>query len=152
MPSRRARPLSPDPALLDAGAVRLGLVAKDKADALRQCGEVLVEIGAAGPEYAAALFEREKTVPTYMGEGVAIPHGTNESRRYIHRTALAVLQFPDGVDWDGQHVQVCVAIASNSEEHVDILAALAQVLMDPAKAAELREATEVDTVLALLSP
>ncbi|MDN4479925.1 PTS sugar transporter subunit IIA [Demequina muriae] len=144
--------MSPDRALLDAGAVRLGLTAQDKADALRQCGEVLVEIGAATTEYAAALHEREKSVSTYVGEGVAIPHGTNESREHIARAALAVLQFPDGVDWDGNDVTVCVAIASKSEEHVDILSSLARVLMDPEKAAALRGATTPEGVLDLLSP
>ncbi|WP_297084591.1 PTS sugar transporter subunit IIA [uncultured Demequina sp.] len=140
------------PPLLDASAIRLGLAAEDKADALRQCGAVLVEIGAATEDYAAALHEREKSVSTYVGEGVAIPHGTNESRAHIERAALAYLQFPDGIDWDGETVTVCVAIASKSEEHVDILAALAQVLMDPERAARLREATSAQDVLALLSP
>lgn len=145
--------MSPEtPQLLDRSAVRLGLTAEDKADALRQCGEVLVEIGAASEEYAAALHERELSISTYVGEGVAIPHGTNESREHIERAALAYLQFPDGVDWNGETVTVCVAIASKSEEHVDILAALAQVLMDPERAARLREATSADDVLALLSP
>ena len=144
--------MSPDRQLLDASAIRLGLDAKDKADALRQCGQVLVEIGAATEEYAAALHEREESISTYVGEGVAIPHGTNESREHIARAALAVLQFPNGVDWNGETVHVCVAIASKTEEHVDILSSLAQVLMDPNKAALLREATDTHEVLALLSP
>lgn len=145
--------LSPEPrAILEPSAVRLGLVAKDKADALRQCGAVLVEIGAASPPYTDALFEREKSVSTYIGEGVAIPHGTNESREHIERAAIAFLQFPDGVDWDGNQVQVCIAIASRSEEHVDILQSLATVLMVPESAAALREASSIDDVIALLSP
>jgi len=145
--------LSPEPrAILEPSAVRLGLVARDKADALRQCGAVLVEIGAASPPYTDALFEREESVSTYIGEGVAIPHGTNESREHIERAAIAFLQFPDGVDWDGNQVQVCIAIASRSEEHVDILQSLATVLMVPESAAALREASSIDDVIALLSP
>ncbi len=145
--------LSPEPrAILEPSAVRLGLVAKDKADALRQCGAVLVEVGAASSAYADALLEREESVSTYIGEGVAIPHGTNESREYIERAAIAYLQFPEGVDWDGNQVQVCIAIASRSEEHVDILQSLAAVLMDPESAAALREASSIDDVVALLSP
>ena len=145
--------LSPEPrAILEPSAVRLGLVARDKADALRQCGAVLVEIGAASPPYTDALFEREESVSTYIGEGVAIPHGTNESREHIERAAIAFLQFPDGVDWDGNQVQVCIAIASRSEEHVDILQSLAAVLMVPESAAALREASSIDDVIALLSP
>lgn len=145
--------LSPEPrAILEPSAVRLGLVAKDKADALRQCGAVLVEIGAASSAYADALLEREESVSTYIGEDVAIPHGTNESREYIERAAIAYLQYPDGVDWDGNQVQVCIAIASRSEEHVDILQSLAAVLMVPESAAALREASSIDDVVALLTP
>jgi mannitol/fructose-specific phosphotransferase system IIA component len=145
--------LSPDPrAILEPSAVRLGLVAGDKADALRQCGAVLVEIGAASSAYADALLEREESVSTYIGEGVAIPHGTNESREHIERAAIAYLQFPDGVDWGGNEVQVCIAIASRSEEHIDILQSLAAVLMVPESAAALREASSIDDVIALLSP
>jgi PTS system mannitol-specific IIC component len=96
--------LSPDPApgVLSAEAVRLGLSAADKEDALRQCGSVLVEIGAAGPAYADAILEREQSVSTYMGMGFAIPHGTDASREHINRAALAFLQFPEGVDWNGK--------------------------------------------------
>ncbi len=144
--------MSPEPrAILEPSAVRLGLVARDKADALRQCGAVLVDIGAASPAYADALLEREESVSTYIGEGVAIPHGTNESREHIDRAAIAYLQFPDGVDWDGNRVQVCIAIASRSEEHVDILQSLAAILMVPESAAALREASSTDDVVALLS-
>jgi mannitol/fructose-specific phosphotransferase system IIA component len=138
--------------VLGADAVRLGLKAADKEDALRQCGAVLVEIGAAGPEYAEAILEREKSVSTYMGEGVAIPHGTDESRVHITRAALAFLQFPDGVDWNGQNCTVCIAIASQGHEHVGILQSLAMVLTDPEKAGRLRETTDVNEVLELLAP
>ncbi len=147
--------LSPEPAteqVLGRDAVRLGLTATDKEDALRQCGAVLVDIGAAGPEYAAAILEREQSVSTYMGEGVAIPHGTDESRKHIHRAALAFLQFPAGVDWNGQTAQVCIAIASRSDEHIGILQSLAMVLSDPEDARKLRETTSVDEVLDLLAP
>jgi mannitol/fructose-specific phosphotransferase system IIA component len=147
--------LSPDtqqPEVLAADAVRLGLTATDKLDALRQCGAVLVEIGAASEEYAAAILEREESVSTYMGEGVAIPHGTDASREHIKRAALAVLQFPDGVDWNGKEVKLCIAIASRSDEHIGILQSLAMVLSDKDKAARLRETDSVDEVLTLLAP
>lgn len=137
--------------VLTARSIRLGATATDKNDALAQCGALLVELGAATQDYADALFEREKQVSTFLGEGVAIPHGTNESRVHIRRTALGFLQFPDGVDWDGNTVNVCIPIASNSDEHVGILGALAEVLMEPDSAAKLRSTGSVDEVLALLS-
>lgn len=137
--------------MLGAEAVRLGLEAVDKEDALRQCGAVLVEIGAAGPAYADAILEREQSVSTYMGEGFAIPHGTDASREHINRAALAFLQFPAGVDWGGHECFVCIAIASRSDEHIGILQSLAMVLADPAAAQRLRDTTDVDEVLALLT-
>jgi mannitol/fructose-specific phosphotransferase system IIA component len=146
--------LSPEPAdesVLSADAIRLGLSASDKEDALRQCGAVLVEIGAAGPAYADAILEREQSVSTYMGEGFAIPHGTDASREHINRAALAFLQFPDGVDWNGKECFVCIAIASKSDEHIGILQSLAMVLTDKESAQRLRETTSVDEVLELLT-
>jgi mannitol/fructose-specific phosphotransferase system IIA component len=144
--------LSPDTTqVLTADAVRLGLTATDKLDALQQCGAALVEIGAASEEYAAAILEREESVSTYMGEGFAIPHGTDASREFISRAALAFLQFPDGVDWNGKECFVCIAIASKSDEHIGILQSLAMVLTDTDSAKRLRETTDVDEVLTLLT-
>jgi mannitol/fructose-specific phosphotransferase system IIA component len=145
--------LSPETAsgVLSAEAVRLGLTATDKEDALRQCGAVLVEIGAAGPAYADAILEREQSVSTYMGMGFAIPHGTDASREHINRAALAFLQFPDGVDWNGKECFVCIAIASKSDEHIGILQSLAMVLTDKESAQRLRETTSVEEVLELLT-
>ena len=141
----------PSGGVLRADGVRLGLAAADKWDAVRQSGALLVELGAAEPGYAEAMLERERSVSTYIGEGVAIPHGTDASRSMVTRTTLGVLQFPDGVDWDGNEVTVCVAIASSGEEHVAVLSALAQILMEPDQADRLRSSTDVDEVLALLA-
>lgn len=144
------------PAELPAGvlapeAVRLGQRASDKLDAVRQSGRVLTEIGAVEPEYVDAMFAREEMVSTFIGEGVAIPHGTNEAKGHVHRTALGFLQFPDGVDWgDGATVQVCIPIAAAGGEHMALLSALAMVLLDPEQAAQLRSATSADDVLAVL--
>jgi PTS system mannitol-specific IIC component len=153
IPPGQVAPVSPDqPGVLGADAVRLGLDAADREDALRQCGAVLVEIGAAGPAYADAILEREQSVSTYMGLGLAIPHGTDASREHIHRAALAFLQFPGGVDWDGRTCRACIAIASRSDEHIAILQSLAMVLSDRRSARRLRETTSVDEVLELLAP
>lgn len=137
--------------VLSRDSIRLGLKATDKDDAIRQCGEALQSVGAIQAPYAAAMFDREKEVSTYLGEGFAIPHGTNESRQYINRAALGFLQFPGGVDWDGETVYVAIPIASNSDEHVGILGALAEVLMEPDDAEKLRTTTSVDEIIALLS-
>jgi PTS system mannitol-specific IIA component len=138
--------------LLERRAIRLAAVAADRAEAIRLCGETFVDIGATDPSYVEAMLARERSVSTYIGEGVAIPHGTLAGKEAVLRDALAVLRFPDGVDWDGERVTVCVAIAAKGDGHVALLAALAEILMDPDQAAALRDATEPDQVLQLLAP
>lgn len=137
--------------LLSAEGVHLGRTATGKADAIDQVGRALLDVGAVEVGYLAAMHEREASVTTYIGEGVAIPHGTDKSREYVLRTSLVVLQFPDGVDWgDGNTAKLCVGIAANGTEQVGILSSLAMILMDAEQAAQLREAGDADTVLRLL--
>ncbi|MFE0525960.1 PTS sugar transporter subunit IIA [Micromonospora parva] len=136
--------------LLARDAIRLDERAGSRDEAISRCCAVLVEVGAVAPAYVDAMLAREQSVSTYIGEGVAIPHGTLNSKESVQRDALAVLRFPAGVDWDGFDVRVCVAIAAAGDGHVDILAQLASVLMDPAQAQQLRESTSVDDVITIL--
>ncbi len=138
--------------VLTAEGIHLGLRATSKEDAIRQSGQVLVDIGAADPAYINGMLAREDQISTYMGEGVAIPHGVNEARVHIKRAALGFLQFPDGVDWDGNTCYLAIPIASTSDEHLQIMASLARVLADRTTAAQLRAATTPEQVLDLLAP
>ncbi|GAA4083780.1 PTS sugar transporter subunit IIA [Nonomuraea soli] len=131
--------------VLQARAVRLGESAATREEAITRCGQVLVEIGAVAQPYVAAMLERERSVSTYVGEGVAIPHGT--SKEHVTRDAICVLRFPGGIDWDGENVVVCVGIAARGDGHVALLAELAEILLDPERARALREATDVDAVM-----
>ncbi|HEX2470784.1 MAG TPA: PTS sugar transporter subunit IIA [Candidatus Limnocylindrales bacterium] len=151
MPAESSAP-PPATDVLVREAVRLAQHADDKWDALRQSGALLEELGAVDEGYAAAILEREGQISTYMGEGVAIPHGTDAARDLVRRTALGFLQYPDGVDWDGETVHLCIPIAASGDEHVGVLSALAEILVDDDSAAALRAATDVETVLALLNP
>lgn len=137
---------------LDANAIHLGSSAVDKHDAVEQAGRALLEVGAVEEAYVAAMHERETSVSTYIGEGVAIPHGTDESRVHVKRTALSFIQFPEGVDWGGATAKVAVGIASSGNEHVAVLSALARILTVPEQAEALRTATTPEAVLALLEP
>jgi mannitol/fructose-specific phosphotransferase system IIA component len=139
------------PEVLGRKGIRLGLSAADKWDAIRQSGALLDELGAVEPGYPETMLERERSVSTYIGEGVAIPHGTDASRALVRRTTLGVLQFPDGVDWNGQRVTICVAIAAKGDEHVGVLSALARILMEPEAAERLRTSSDVDEVYELLA-
>jgi mannitol/fructose-specific phosphotransferase system IIA component len=146
-----ARSVADQNGVLGREGVRLGLKATDKWDAVRQSGALLDELGAIEPGYPEAMLERERTVSTFIGEGVAIPHGTDEARALVRKTTLGFLQFPDGIDWDGNDVRVCVAIAAKGNEHMAVLSGLAQILMEPEQAEALRSSSDVDDVLALLS-
>ena len=136
--------------VLPVEGIRLGLEAADKWDAIRQCGAVLLELDAVEAGYPETMLEREKSVSTFIGEGVAIPHGTDQSRALVKNTTLGVLQFPSGVDWDGQTVKICVAIAAKGDEHVTVLSALAQILMVPEQAERLRTSSDPRAVRELL--
>src|SRR5437868_3280176 len=137
--------------LLDARSILLHEVAADRDEAIRRCGQVLVDAGAVTESYIEAMLERERTISTYVGEEVAIPHGTAAAKEVIKRDALCVVRFPNGVDWDGERVTLCVGIAAKGDGHVPLLAALADILLDPDRARVLRESTEVHQVLKELS-
>jgi PTS system mannitol-specific IIA component len=137
--------------LLSHDTVRLGLLASDRFDAVRQSGDLLVEVGAVEPPYVDAMLQREQQMSTALGEGFAIPHGTDDSRRWIRETRLSFLQFPDGVDWGDERVTVCIGIAAVGDEHVGLLARLAKVLVVPEQAGRLRTAERIDDVLSILS-
>ncbi len=142
-----------DPAaLLAPGAIRLAERAAGKTEAIELCGQALVDSGAVEPAYVPAMLEREESVSTYIGEGVAIPHATLAGKESVIRDALCFIRFPDGVDWDGETVTVCIGIAATGDGHVEILAELAQILLDPDRAEALRGATTPATVLKMLAP
>ena len=136
--------------LLGRQGVRLGLSANDRFEAVAQAGALLQELGAIEEAYVAAMREREEMLSSYVGEGFALPHGTNDSRVHVRRATLAFLQYPDGVSWEDDTVYACVAIASRTDEHVRVMQALAEVLLDEAQAERLRTTDDPDEVLEIL--
>jgi|PlaIllAssembly_1097288.scaffolds.fasta_scaffold00988_3 phosphocarrier protein FPr len=127
---------------LDPKAVRLGARATDKTDAIRQVGQILIDAGFIEPGYVDSLLAREKVANTFLGNGIAIPHGVPKDRELIKKTGVAVLQVPDGVEWNpGDVVHLVVGIAAKSDEHLQILTNLTDVLGDPAEAARLAHTT-----------
>lgn len=139
-------------ALISRESIRLDETATDKFDAIRQVGAALLATGAIDASYIDAMIERENTISTFVGEGVAIPHGTLAGKDAVKHDALVVLRFPAGIDWDGNEVMVCVGIAARGNGHIALLSQLATVLMEPDKAAALRSATTADEVYGLLAP
>lgn len=136
--------------LLAEASIRLDASAKDRDDAIRQAGAALMAVGAVDAAYVDAMIDRENSVSTFMGEGVAIPHGTLAAKDSVMADALSMIKFPDGVDWDGNDVRIAFGIAAKGNGHIALLSQLATVLMDPDKAQALRAATTVAEVYALL--
>lgn len=141
-----------DPAsLLTRNSIRLDEHAVDREQAVRMCGQALVDAGAVEPDYVDSMLERERSFSTYLGNGFAIPHGMFAGKESVHRDALCVLGFPAGVDWGAGPVTMCIGIAAAGDGHVAILAELAQILLDPARAEAMLTAQSPEAVLSLLA-
>ena len=137
--------------LLAEASINLDASATSRDDAIRQAGAGLLAVGAIDESYVIAMIDRENSVSTFMGEGVAIPHGTLASKDSVKSDALSLVRFPDGVDWDGNDVRLAFGIAAKGNGHIALLSKLATVLMDPEKAAALRAATTTEQVYVLLA-
>jgi mannitol PTS system EIIA component len=131
--------------------IRLGATAVDKADAIRQSGQLLASSGCVLPAYVEGMLAREETMSTYLGNGVAIPHGQYDNRADIVQTGISVLQLPDGVEWeDGEKAYLIIGIAASSDEHVGVLANLAEVIEDEAMTQALITTTDPQLILTQL--
>ena len=134
--------------ILSADRIALRADATDKLDAIRQAGELLVRSGCVLPQYVEGMLARERSMSTCMGNGVAIPHGIYENRDHILKTGLSVLQLPAGVSWDeDETVYLVIGIAASSDEHVTVLANLADVIDDEARLAELLQTHDPNVIL-----
>ena len=117
--------------ILAINRIRLRSEAVDKVDAIRQAGELLVTTGFITPEYVEGMLAREQNMSTYLGNGVAIPHGEYDNRQHILKTGISVVQIPAGVEWEmGEMVHLVIGIAASSDEHVGVLTRLANVVED----------------------
>lgn len=116
---------------LDERQVRLQSRATDKQEAILQVGQLLVDSGCIDAGYISSMLGREQVANTYLGNGIAIPHGLPENRDLIHSTGIAVVQSPQGVTWNaGETVHLIVGIAAKSDEHIEVLRRLTRVLGD----------------------
>ncbi|MDT3958942.1 PTS sugar transporter subunit IIA [Staphylococcus kloosii] len=94
-------------------------------EAIEKAGHALVSAGAVTEDYIQAMKDREDVVSTFMGNGLAIPHGTDEAKTSVLQSGLTLLQIPEGIDWDGEEVKVVVGIAGKDGEHLDLLSKIA---------------------------
>ena len=132
-------------AILSIETVRLNVPATDKEGAIRLAGELLVKAGHVTPSYIDGMLAREATMSTYIGNGVAIPHGRFENKENIRSTGISVVQYPEGVVWnddDDETAYLVVGIAATADEHVGVLSNLAEAIEEEESAEELIRATD----------
>jgi multiphosphoryl transfer protein len=137
--------------VLRSDSVRVGATAGDQRDAIEQVGALLVAEGFVTPAYVEAMHDREAIVSTYLGNGVALPHGTNEARDAILHTGIAVVQFPDGVAWGDEPARLVIGLAATGEEHLEVLSRLATILGDPETCDRLAHSTDPIEIHATLT-
>lgn len=128
-----------------------GEKAGDKEEAIRQVAAALVQAGNVAEGYVNGMLAREQQTSTFLGNGIAIPHGTTDTRDQVLKTGVQVFQFPEGVTWgDGQVAYVAIGIAASSDEHLGLLRQLTHVLSDDSVAEQLKSATTAEELRALL--
>ena len=138
------------PDVLTEENILTGLPSESKEDAILRAGKLLEERGYVHAGYAEAMVEREKAATTYMGMGIAIPHGTDEAKKDIVRSGVVVLQYPDGVDFDGEKAFILAGIAGKGDDHIEILASLGETFEDEDKLHALISATDRGIILDIL--
>ena len=138
-------------AILSIERIRLQATATDKLDAIRQAGSLLVEQGCVKPAYVDGMLTRESTMSTYLGNGVAIPHGMHENHSDVLQNAISIVQFPAGVPWDeddeDELAYLVIGIAAIGDGHMGILSNLAEVIEDEDSAELLAKTTDPNVIL-----
>ena len=140
--------------ILSKETVQLNTPTTTKEEAIRQAGALLVKGGHVSPSYIEGMLAREQTMSTYIGNGVAIPHGTFDNKESIHSTGISVVQYPEGVIWDadeGETAYLVIGIAATANEHVGVLSNLAEAIEEPESAEQLIRATDPMVIIERLS-
>lgn len=135
---------------INADCVKLGLPSVSKEEAIRAAGRLLVEQGCVDEAYIDAMLEREKLVTTYIGMGIAIPHGTTEQKARVKKSGIVMLQYPDGVDFGEEKAQLVFGIAGVGDEHLDLLSNICTALEDEEVLNKLKTTNDVSYVLQCL--
>lgn len=138
-------------AIIDAKGVKLNQTPVSKEEAIRAAGQLLVEQGCVDPFYVDAMIEREKITTTYMGMGIAIPHGTSAVKETVKKTGIVLVQYPEGVDFGDEKAQLIFGIAGIGDEHFELLANICGVLEDEAVLEKMKNTDDIQWILEKLS-
>ena len=137
--------------VLEPAQIRVGGTASSVEEAIAEAAGILVAAGAVTPEYQGYMLEREKSVSTYMGNLLAIPHGTNEGKDTILDSALSFVRYDAPIDWAGNEVRFVVGITGKDNGHLDILSKIAIIFSDDDEVQKLVDAPDAEALYALLA-
>lgn len=137
--------------VLSIGQVRIHGGSATREEAMKEAADILEAAGAVTGAYFDAMQQREQTVSTYMGNELAIPHGTNETKDEILSSALSVVRYDGGVDWGGEHVTFVIGIAGKGDEHLEILSQIAVLFSEEAEVERLKRAQTPEELYQLIS-
>lgn len=129
--------------------IKLNEKASTKEEAVKLAGQILVDQGAVEPAYVDSMLDREKVVSTFMGNGLAIPHGTDEGKTSVISSGLSLVQLPDGVDFDGNETKIVLGIAGKGDEHLELLQKIAIIFSEEENAEKVINASSADEIIEL---
>ena len=137
--------------VLALSSIKVGAKAADKWEAIAESGALLVKGGYVKMDYVDAMAEREKVATTYLGMGIAIPHGTQNAKRDVIRTGISVVQYPEGVEFDGEKAYLVIGIAGVGDEHLELLARVSEALDDEEVLEKLKTTTDPADIYEVLN-
>lgn len=144
------QPVTTEFPILNEKCILLGAKATDRWTAIREAGRLLADNGYVDGDYVDAMIEREKIATTYLGVGVAIPHGTADAKSKVLHTGISVVQFPDGVEFGDERAQLVIGIAGVGDEHLDMLARVSEALEDEEVLERLKTTADMNEILSVL--
>ncbi|WP_272694951.1 PTS mannitol transporter subunit IICBA [Providencia sp. PROV144] len=139
---------------LSAKHIHLNLAAENKTQAIRFVGQKLVDGGYVEPEYIEAMLAREKLTPTYLGESIAVPHGTIEAKDRVLKTGIVICQYPKGVQFGEEPDEIArlvIGIAAQNNEHIEVITRITSALDEDGVIERLCETQDVQEVLEILA-
>lgn len=131
--------------------ILLGLSSVDKNEAIVKAGKLLAKEGYVDEEYIDAMLEREEKLTTYIGNGVAIPHGVGDAVKYIKKSGIVFFQYPEGVDFNGEKAYLVIGIAGIENQHIEILSNIAVCVGDEEEAAKLAQTKNIEYIYDLFT-
>ena len=137
--------------VLTPTSIKINGSATTKEEAIAEANDLLLAAGAVTSDYLASMLEREQSVSTYMGNYLAIPHGTNEGKDAILASALSFVRYSKPIDWNGEEVRFVVGIAGKEGGHLDILSKIAIIFSDEDEVEKLLRAPSEEALFELLS-